>query len=242
MKCLVKILSLCSVLLLVSCKKELEKPKVIYSNSAKTNALPKIDTATIATADLPIQMQGTNYLLFPLGDLNVSDGNAKPNYDATSGVNETSFKISNYSENEITGYLRNIKFQEMGSDSIKALTDKIILIQTATYLKTVAEKTKQQILVYTLADMDTNKDGKLDANDIKSLYLSEISGSRFTKMSVDFQELVDWNLIESKSRLYFRTIEDTNKNGAFDKKDVLQYHFIDLTTREWKVSDYNPVD
>jgi len=242
MKCLVKILSFCSILLLVSCKKELEKPKVIYSTTAKTNALPKADTATIATADLPIQMQGTNYLIFPVGDLNVSGGNAKPNYDASSGVNETSFKISNYSENEITGYLRNIKFQEIGSDSIKALTDKIILIQTATYLKTVAEKAKQQILVYTLADMDTNKDGKLDANDIKSLYLSEISGNRFTKMSVDFQELVDWNLIESKSRLYFRTIEDTNKNGAFDKNDVLHYHFIDLTNKEWKVSDYNPID
>jgi len=74
------------------------------------------------------------------------------------------------------------------------------------------------------------------------LYLSEISGNRFTKMSVDFQELVDWNLIESKSRLYFRTIEDTNKNGAFDKNDVLHYHFIDLTSKEWKVSDYNPID
>jgi len=89
-----------------------------------------------------------------------------------------------------------------------------------------------------LADMDTNKDNILDTNDIQSLYLSDISGTRFTKMSADFQEVVDWNVIDSKSRLYFRTIEDANKNGAFDKNDVMHYHFIDLASKDWKVSDY----
>jgi hypothetical protein len=110
-----------------------------------------------------------------------------------------------------------------------------------TFLKSVADKTKQQILVYTLADMDTNKDGKLDTSDIKSLYLSEISGKRFTKVSTDFLELVDWSLVESENRLYFRTIEDANKNGEFDKNDVMHYHFIDLSGKDWKVSDYNPI-
>ena len=58
-------------------------------------------------------------------------------------------------------------------------------------------------MVYTLVDMDTNKDGKLDVSDIKALYLSKISGDKFTKVSADFQELIDWDLIESKNRLYF---------------------------------------
>jgi hypothetical protein len=31
-------------------------------------------------------------------------------------------------------------------------------------------------MVYTMFDADTNRDGKLDSSDIKSLYLSEISG------------------------------------------------------------------
>ena len=239
MKSLLKIIACSIFVFLISCKKETEMPKVIYENPSKAITTTKPDTSKVEIADLPIQMLGTNYLIFPIGDLNVAEGN-KGSYDSSSNGNELKFQISNYSENEITGYLRNLKFQEVGSDSIKALTDKPILIQTVTYLKTVAEKIKQPILVYTLADMDTNKDGKLDSNDIKSLYLSEISGNRFIKISVDFQELIDWNLIESKNRLYFRTIEDTNKNGEFDKKDVLHYHFIDLATKDWKVSDYSP--
>jgi hypothetical protein len=89
--------------------------------------------------------------------------------------------------------------------------------------------------------MDTNKDVKLDDNDIKSLYLSEVSGSRFTKISLDLQELIDWKLMESNNRLYYRTIEDTNKNGAFDKKDKLHYYFIDFKNKDWKSQEYNPI-
>jgi hypothetical protein len=137
--------------------------------------------------------------------------------------------------------LQNLKFQEIGSDSIKALTDKPVLIQTATYLKTVSDKIKKQIMVYTMVDMDTNKDGKLDSSDIKGLYLSTISGEKLTKISADFQELIDWNLIESNTHLYFRTVEDTNKNGQFDEKDVVHYNYIDLSTKEWKVIEYKPV-
>jgi hypothetical protein len=41
-------------------------------------------------------------------------------------------------------------------------------------------------MVYTMFDADTNRDGKLDSSDIKSLYLSEIR-KRFTKVSMDLQ-------------------------------------------------------
>jgi hypothetical protein len=45
-------------------------------------------------------------------------------------------------ENEITGYLQNLKFQKTDSDSIRPLTDKPALIQTATYLKSVSDRAK----------------------------------------------------------------------------------------------------
>jgi len=244
MKNRIVILLFIAVSLFASCKKEApEKPKVIYDTSAKNKTQPKADTTQIEIADLPIQMPGTNYLIFPVGDLNIYGGSSKASYESSSSSDDLRYQISNYNENEITGYLRNIKFQEVGTDSIKSLVadDKPVLIQTVTFLKTVADKTKQQILVYTLADMDTNKDGKLDPSDIKSLYVSDISGGHFTKISTDFQELIDWSLIESRNRLYFRTIEDTNKNGEFDKNDILHYHFVDLSTKDWKVSDYKPI-
>ncbi|KFF05027.1 CREC-EF hand family protein [Flavobacterium reichenbachii] len=224
----------------VSCKDDVQKPKVIYDNANKTNVTVKADSSQIEIADLPIQMEGTNYLIHPVGDLRVFERGTKVRYGSSS-VNDVSFTIANLGEYEITGYLQNLKFQKVDSDSIHALSDKPVLILTATYLKPLADKIKSQIMVYTLADSDTNKDGKIDSSDIKTLYLSDISGERFTKISEDFQELVDWSLIESKSRLYFRTIEDTNQNGQFDKNDVLHYNYIDLASKKWEVKGYKPI-
>ncbi|MDR7372055.1 hypothetical protein [Flavobacterium aquidurense] len=240
MKNYLKYIALVIIGTVVSCKDEAQKPKVIYDASNKAKVITKTDSTQIEVADLPIQMQGTNYLIHPVGDLRVFERGSKARYGSSS-VNDVSFTISNLGEYEITGYLQNLKFQRVDSDSIRPLTDKPALILTATYLKAVADRTQNQVMVYTLADADTNKDGKIDTSDIKTLYLSNISGENFTKISEDFQELVDWSLIESKSRLYFRTIEDTNQNGQFDKNDVLHYHYIDLASKKWEVKSYKPI-
>jgi uncharacterized protein YxjI len=241
MKNYLKYIALAIVGTVVSCKDDVQKqPKVIYDASNKASVVTKTDSTQIEVADLPIQMQGTNYLIHPVGDLRVYERGTKSRYGSSS-VNDLSFTISNLGEYEITGYLQNLKFQKTDSDSIRALSDKPVLILTATYLKSVADKTNNQIMVYTLADSDTNKDGKIDSGDIKTLYLSKISGENFTKISEDLQELVDWSLIESKNRLYFRTIEDTNQNGQFDKNDVLHYNYIDLASKKWEVKGYKPI-
>jgi len=223
------------LLLASSCKKEeTEKPKVIYK-PAKAQSAVRTDTAEIEVADLPIQIAGTDMLIHPIGNYRV-DGKRKSAY----GYEKGSFTISNFSEFELTGYLDNIKFQSINSDTIVDLTDKQVLIQTATFLRASPDKKRQQVVVYTLADSDTNQDGKLDANDIRSLYISDISGAMLTKISPDLHELIDWNLVEPIGRLYFRTIEDTNKNGEFDRNDLLHYHYINLAT-DWTVRSYNPV-
>jgi hypothetical protein len=222
---------------LVSCKKEaIDKPKVIYEDATKSKRVALVDTSQIEVADLPITMEGTNFLIHPIGVISGKSKGFKSYSDS-----EQSFAVSNYGEYEITGYLKNLKFQEIGTDSIYTLTDKQVMIETATYLKTVADKSKLQLIVYSLADMDTNKDDKLDGNDIKSLYISTISGKKFTKLSTDFQEVIDWKIIETNNILYFRTIEDTNKNGAFDADDQLQYYFVNLVDKDWKVNSYRPI-
>ena len=174
----------------VSCKKEeQEKPKVIYETQPKSQAKPQVDTSKADIADLPVHMEGTNFLIFPVGDMNFFK---KQGYASSKSDKNMSYTISNYGEYEITGYLDNLKFQEIGKDTIYALTDKNVLIQSATYLKNHADKTKQQLLVYMLQDIDTNKDNKLDINDIKSLNISSIDGKNFTKLTEDFQEFIVW--------------------------------------------------
>lgn len=234
----------CAVLLLsflfISCKEEVKKPKVIYEEAkSAVNGQMKRDSSQIKIADLPIYMEGTKYLIHAIGDIRVYDGPSS-SY-GSSKTNSVSYAISNYNRFEITGYFQNLKFQHIDSTALHSLTDKAIQIQTATYLNTIADKTKKQILVYSLVDADTNRDNKVDANDIKALYVSNINGTNFTKLSDDLQELLDWNIVEVQNRLYFRTIEDINKNGAFDKKDTVHYFYVNLLDKEWKVEEYMPI-
>jgi hypothetical protein len=226
----------------VSCKEEKPKPKVIYEGAKTAKAQPKkVDSTQIKVADLPILMEGTKYLIHPVGDIRIyDDSNRSYGTSRTSG--SVSYAISNYNRFEITGYFENLKFQHVDSTALRPLTNLKVQIQTATYLNTIADKTHKQVLIYTLVDADTNRDGKVDSNDIKSLYISEISGKGFRKLSQDVQELVDWNVIDAQNRIYFRTIEDINKNGAFDKNDMVHYHYADLMAKDWAVSDYKPVE
>lgn len=222
-----------------SCKQEKETPKVRYEATSKDKKEVKVDTTQIAVADLPIHFEGTNFLIHPIGNLN--SAGKKVAYDSSSAYEDQSFTISNTNDFQITGHLSNLKFQQVNSDSLKVLSAKPILIETATYLKTFSDKTGNQFMVYTLSDSDTNMDGKLDEKDIKSIYLSDSSGNKFTKISPDLNELIDWNCIETTSKLYFRSIEDSNKNGKFDKNDVVHYHFLNLLSKEWKAQEYNPI-
>ena len=228
-------------LLFFNCKEEKETPKVSYENTSKTEikTVP-VDSSQIAIADLPIQMEGTAYLIHPIGDFRVYEGRAKSTY-GTSNSDKVSFSVSNYNRFELTGFLQNLKFQHVDSTEIRLLTDKKVVISNVSYLNTIFEKSKKQLLVYTVVDMDTNRDKNLDSNDIKALYISTISGENFKKLSTDMQELIDWNLVESKNRLYFRTIEDTNQNGQFDKNDRINYHFVDLLSPDFKIENYNPI-
>lgn len=239
MKIFARYIGLVAFVVLVACKEEKETPKVIYEEPKTNNNSRSIDTTSIKIADLPIHMEGTNYLIHPVGDVRVYDDFSKV-YGSTK-TNQVSYAISNYNRFEITGYFENLKFQHIDSVNVKPLTDEKIQIQTVTYLDRIAANTKKQILVYSVVDKDTNKDNKIDQNDIKSLYISAIDGSNFTKLTEDYLEFIDWNIIEAQNRLYFRCIEDINKNGAFDKNDKVHYHFVNLLDVEWKVEAYMPI-
>lgn len=211
----------------ISCKEE-PKPKVKYDQPTKKIEVKK-DTSKLVVADLPLQFANSNVLLYAIGELQVSNlqkGSYSEKYE-TSG-----FNVSNVLEDELTGYLQNVKFQQIGKDSLHVLTDKAVMIERITYLKS------KRLLVYVLADADTNQDSKVDSDDIKSLYVSTDMGKNFTKVSPEVQELIDWNYIENAGKIFFRTIDDRNKNGAFDKNDDLHYFTLNVN-KEWKAEEFS---
>lgn len=226
-----------------ACKQEEGKPKVSYkdesSSTVGTEPVKEKERAEdIRIADLPVLMGQSNYLIHPVGEVRVYSYTSK---SGMSKVSQTSYTVSNYAPFELTGYLENLMFQHKDSLEISPLTDAKIQIQSVTYLNTIAEKFNKNILVYSIFDADTNRDGKIDSNDIKTLYISRSNGKSFKRLSENLHEVLDWTVIDAQNRLYFRTIEDINKNGAFDKDDNVNYYYINLLDKDWEVISYDPL-
>jgi hypothetical protein len=228
------------LLLLSSCITE-DKPKVIYpEKDAKVIQELEKDSTLIEIADLPIHFDSTNYLIHPIGEYKLYQSRGRGSFFSSSSYGSSSFGISRYSGYEISGNLYNLTFEEIDSGKTNQLTDKNIRIRSVKFLHRTFEKTKKKILVYRIIDRDTNQDKKLDGTDISSLYISNIDGSKFTKITKELHELIDWKTITTADRLYFRSISDSNKNGEFDKDDLITYNYINLLSKDWTVKKYNP--
>lgn len=220
-------------LLLFACKKE-EPLKVKYPKTEESIEFQKIDTTELQTTDLPIHIKGLDYLIHPIGKIRVKNNKGSYQYN-----NPIIFALSTYNYPQITGTINNIAFQSIENDSIKLLTDRKMHIHTITYLDEIIAKNNTKFLLYELYDIDTNKDDVYDTNDIKTLYLSNQNGENFIKISPHMQEVIDWKIIKEKNKLYFKTIEDINKNGIFDSKDIFNYFFIDFSKDEIETVKYN---
>lgn len=226
------------MVLVVGCKNDQPLPKVIYDKKDQTAKVEKKESDSLTLVDLPIQFEGTQVLLFPVGTVTMYEDKGLKERPYTEVPSHT---VSNTSEFEIAGTMTNLKFQVKDTDSLRVLTDKKVLIGRVSYLSTLAASIKKQLLVYEMEDADTNQDGTINESDIHGLYISALDGTGFQKISPDLQEVIGWSVIYQRGRLYFRTLEDANKNGAFDKSDIVHYFYVDCNVTPFQVQEYFPL-
>ncbi len=226
--------------LLTSCSDP--KPKVVYDNSTDTTENQiLIDTTTITVAGLPIHFDSTNFIIHPIGQYKPDKRGAKI-YMSSYSSGSSGLAVVYRNGYSVSGNLDNLKFQHIDSMTFSLLTTNQIKIRTFTFLREIYNSNKERILIYSVTDKDTNKDKKLDNNDIESLYISNIDGQKFKKLSPELQELVDWKIMRIQRRIYFITSEDIDKNGEFDKSDKLHYYYVDLKNESRNVIEYNPIE
>ena len=168
----------------------------------------KKDSTLIEIADLPIHIDSTKYLIHPIGEYEIynyrGSSSSSSGYFSSSSYGSGSFDVSRLNSYEITGNLYNLKFEEIESEKNRLLTEKNIRIKSVEFLNEIFKKNGEQILVYRVLDKDTNRDKEIDHSDISTLYISNIDGTKFTKLTAEFHELIDWKVIPIKNRLYFR--------------------------------------
>jgi hypothetical protein len=231
----------------LSCGKR--STKIDYENQIKEDTL-KIenlvnDTTKTLVADLPVLFDSVEFLFHPIGLIDLNDRESKGLFKSGSFSNSSysgsEFGVSSSDEDYISGDMTNIVFESTKTNEQRLLTSNIIKIQTFKYLRDIYTRVKRQYLLYTIIDKDSNYDKELNYYDIESLYISNIDGTDFKKLTKNEHDYFSGELLKEELKYYYKTIEDVNHDGEFDKHDQFHYYYLDFSSDPIKVIEYNPL-
>lgn len=229
------------VILILFCCCGQDKPKINHEAVDTTSVVDgRIkDITKILVSELPVKFDSTDVLLFAIGlvDLQERGGYSKI---GSGSYSSSDIASAYFNSDNLIGNFINIVFQDKSGNE-KKLTDKKIKIRSVNFLRDIFKKTKTGYLLYSISDRDSNGDKELNHSDLEALYIGKIDGTDFKKISKELHEFYDYNLIKGESKVYFRTLEDKNKDGELNNKDKFHYYYIDFTDDNYVVTEYNPV-
>ena len=228
-------------MLLLSCTQD--KPKIDYTESVDTSSVVDDrmkDTTKIVVSELPIKFDSTDYLLFAIGMIDLQERNGYSKIGLGSYGSSSNGSYSYFNNDQLFGDFINIVFQDKDGNERK-LTDRKLSINSVSFLRDIFERTKNGYLLYRVSDRDSNRDGKLNDSDLEALYISKIDGSDFKKITRELHELYDWNLIKPDNKIFFRTLEDSNKDGDLNNKDTFHYYYIEFSGNQYIVKEHDPL-
>lgn len=236
---------LLAIVFLMSCN-EKRQPTINYNQpeaASLTMDSLMADTSKVLVADLPVYFDSTRVLIHTIGFVEINDRQRSRLEISKSSYDESSkdYMYTNKGKYTISGSITNLFFEDLDTNTSRHLTDKALNITHIEYLREVARATNNHFLIYTLYDKDYNNDKMLDSDDLPALYISSLNGANFTKLTKDYHTYHSGSLVLLNMRYYFRTIEDTNKDGYFNKKDKYHYYYIDLRNNPYSAVEYNPI-
>ncbi len=178
-------------------------------------------------ANLPFSFQGLDYFYFAVDNIISDKQSEKVYFSSERKVSGASFVSEG--ARSITCDIDNLLIRPNDSSVFHLLSENPIKIYSINYLYELDTLYNIQQLVFRMVDTDDNNDNILDRHDIESLYLSNGNGENLTKISPQKEDLLDWKAEQQFGLLYFRTREDSNKDGKFDTDDkvnLYEYDFI----------------
>jgi len=234
------------VLTLLSCGKQ--QPKIDYNSQNQSDSLTMdniaADTSKILIAELPVYFDSTDYLIHPIGLINLNESEGKRFLEigsySGSDYSNSGFSVDSYSEDFFSGNIANLVFEDLKTHNQILLTDKVLNITDVQYLRDLSKKINRHYILYSVIDKDMNFDKNLDYQDITSLYISKIDGTNFKKITNNFHQYIGGKMIIQDLKFYFRTIEDIDKDGNFTKVDKYHYFYIDFANDDYILIEYNP--
>lgn len=121
----------------------------------------------------------------------------------------------------------NALFYDRETDSSYVLTeDKMYLLKMD--VPTRKEDHIKNHILYEVISRDTNKDSLLNYSDATSLYVSDLNGQNFKKITKDNESLQSYQDSDRAGEIFFKTIIDSNADNEYDDKDSEQWYLYNV--------------
>lgn len=149
---------------------------------------------------------------------------------------EKGFKSSSYGRQyaywNIAFYNTKTKQTRLLSDSLKMLINSIspkndVIIQSGQ-----REKRNEGLIYYSITTKDFNQDGKLNSDDPKYLFISDLSGQDFKQISPDNFDLIHWQTIQESNKILIQARKDINNDKKFNDDDEIVSFIYDINEQK----------
>ena len=235
MKTLLYTTHLSIIALLLSCdSRKIEYNEKIDTMAAADSGLG--DTSRVLIAQLPVQFDSTDVLIFPVSILELD---SRTSYKSIGSSYESSDVSHSYLYNDqLYGAFANFIFRDH-TGSERKLSSQRMTVQSVHFLRSIYKAVARGYLLYAVYDRDSNQDGRLNGADLEAIYISDVDGSNFRKITRELHEYLDHTTIPSEKRIYFRTLEDRNRDGVMDKLDPIHHYYIDFSEKSLHIIEYD---
>jgi len=190
-----------------------ERPKDNSADLSKETGVEKVDSK-YNTINLqinnPTVLDSSDWVFYPLKLEELEE-------------TEKGFKSSSYGRQNafwnIAFYNTKTKQTRLLSDSLKMLINSISHKNDAIMHSGQREKSNERLIYYAITTKDYNQDGKLDADDPKYLFISDLSGQDFKQVSPDNFDIIHWQTTIESNKILIQARNDRNKDMKFDGDD-----------------------
>ncbi len=169
--------------------------------------------------DSPIVLDSSDWVLYPLTHEKLEE-------------TEYGFKSSSYGRQyaywNAAFFNTHTKETRLLSEDLKMLINSISTNNGAYTHSGQKERKSDSHIYYSITTKDYNQNGKLDVDDPKYLFISDISGQGFKQASPDNLDLIHWQTINESNKILIQTLKDSNKDKKFDGDDEIVSFIYDI--------------
>lgn len=187
--------------------------EIISNEKAKENFKNNIRTQQVSFEDLQLVDTVNTIYLIPVSQTSLKMAEYLSKKDKSGGdrglLNVYGSRSDFYYDNRT---FNNALIYDAKDASIQKLFDKRLSINRITIEKIAG---KSYILI-AATDKDTNKDGILDVEDFKTLYIYSTTTKSLTEIKSENTDFVEYKVISEKEQLIINYGLDKNKNGKYD--------------------------